>query len=537
VNGTGPRATVVVLASALLLSGLAALAVHNLGYTGMWWDEAAQFWISQGLSNYSPPFSQPGGVRDVARMNARENLDPGGFSILLHLWTACGRGIAWLRALPFGFFVLAALALGLLGWRLTRSVVFGVAASAVPLLYPTALYFALEIRAYSMEMAGLVLGVFALVLVHEHPSVTRASLLGLTCAAFVSSRYSFILVTLALAVALGQGRERGAPRASGPRLLLAAILPVLVTAVSVWWFMLRLQAWPAMKGGPLGIISPPYTRTAVLHPGANALGTVRRNLLSPEALPITVCLLVVVLIRRHVYGGLTESVNHAELGRSRRTYAMLYTFILGLQTVSAAASALGMYPWDITARWSAYLVMLSAVAAVVLAAEARSLVLARLARTGNGGFLRRHMRLLGSALAVMVVVAASVRSSLHRQLVEGPHRTDVALQLDTLPRALPDHSVFVALYQAPVVRYLCEYGPSAGYPGYPRIFRFETKAESQAQEPIAAGAEGISFIVSSLPIADVQARFPGLTLQTFGPAGSLLLAVSTPPGPSKLPPT
>jgi hypothetical protein len=95
---------------------------------------------------------------------------------------------------------------------------------------------------------------------------------------------------------------------------------------------------------------------------------------------------------------------------------------------------------------------------------------------------------------------------------EGPYRTDVALQLDRLPRVLPEHSVFVAFYEVPMVRYLYEYGPFVARPEYPGAFRFETPAEWRAKVPIAADAEGIAFIVSALPIAEARARFPGFTL-------------------------
>jgi hypothetical protein len=524
----GAHATLVALTSALLLTGVAGLAIHNLGYAGMWWDEAAQFWISQGLSNYSPPFAAAQGVRDVVRMNRLENLDPGGFSVLLHAWTALGRGLAWLRTLPFLFFVLAAAAAGLLGWRLTRSTLFALAAVAAPMLYPAVLYFALEVRAYSMEMAGLALGVLALLFAWERPSVASALLLGLTCAVFLSSRYSFALVTLALAGAYWQGCARKAPRAVRARRLLALLLPGLAVALGVWWVTLSRQLLPGMTSGPLGIASPEYTRAAVLGRGAHELVLLRRNVLSPEALPITACVLVALLLRRRAYawlkGGLDDFV---ELERSQGAYTMLYTFIVGLQAISAVASALGAYPWDITTRWSAYLVMLSAVAAIVLAAEARALALAALRLRQETGSVERRVRLLGGSLAVVLVVAASVHSLLHRQSVEGPHRTNVALQLDLLPRALPPHSVFVAFYEVPMVRYLFEYGPYAGRPEYPATFRLETPAQWRAKAPVAARAEGIAFIVSALPVGEAQARFPGVTLRPFGPAGTRLLAVST----------
>ncbi len=529
-RGTRARAAALVLASALLLSSVVVLAIHNLGYAGMWWDEAAQFWISQGLSNYSPPFAESKSVRDVLRMNRLENLDPGGFSVLLHAWTALGRGLAWLRSLPLAFFALGVGALGLLGWRLTRSALFALAASAVPSLYPAVLYFGLEIRAYSMEMAGLAIGVFALVVVQERPSLARASLLGLACAAFLTSRYSFILVTLALAAALWQGCAPRASRSTRTWCMFAFLLPAFAAGLGIWWVTLGHQLVPGMKSGPLGVASPAYTRAAVLGPGTGQLALVGRNLLSPEAMPITACVLIAVLLRRRAYASLMGTPNDAELKRSRSLFTMLYTFIVGLQAISAGASALGMYPWDITTRWSAYLVMLSAVAVVVLTAETRSLVLARLARRGDAGVLGRYMQGLAGGLALLVVIAASGHSMLHRQSVEGPHRTNVALQLDQLSRLLPAHSVFVAFYEVPMVRYLYEYGPYAGRPEYPRIFRFETTAEWHAKVPIAARAEGIAFIVSALPIAEAQARFPGFTLRPCGPDGTRLLAVSTPAG-------
>ena len=260
-------------------------------------------------------------------------------------------------------------------------------------------------------------------------------------------------------------------------------------------------------------------------------------MLSPEALPITVCVLVAFLLRRRAYASLKGGLNDdVELERSRGAYTMLYTFIVGLQAISAVASALGMYPWDITTRWSAYLVMLSAVAAIVLAAEARSLALASLRRRQEPGSLERRVRLLGGSLAVLLVIAASAHSLLHRQSVEGPYRTNVASQLDRLPRALPPHSVFVAFYEVPMVRYLFEYGPYAGRPGYPATFRLETPAEWRAKVPIAARAEGIAFIVSALPMVEARARFPGVVLRPFGPAGTRLLAVSTPADTARRPP-
>jgi uncharacterized membrane protein YiaA len=528
-NGAAAWAALVCLTAGLLLAAFFLLAIHNLDYPGMWWDEATQFWVSQGISRYSPSFCRSGGVRDVVRMNCLENLDPGGFSILLHAWTKCGCGLVWLRTLPLVFFIVGALALGLLGWRLTRSVLFALGACAVPSLYPAALYFGLEIRAYSMEMAGVTVGALALAYAQERPRPARAFLLGLTCAAFLTSRYSFIFVALVLGAALVSLCARDAHRRSAASCVVAFLVPVGLIAVPVWWVTLRYQLWNEMRGGPLGITSPGYTRTAILGHGVNALELIGRNLFTPAALPITACIFAAVFVRRRVYARLARDSHDPELGDLRSRCTMLTALIVGVQAASIMASALGLYPWDIASRWSAYLVMLSALAMVVLAAEASSLVRAWLPAGPDAGFLLRHRKLLGAGVAALVVIAGSRRAMVHRQTVEALHRTNVALQLDRLPWAsLHEHKVFVAYYEVPMVRYLYEYGPYRGRSEYPRVFRFETGPEWQSKAPIAVRAESIAFFVSAVPLAEAQARFPGATLRPFGPPGSRLLAVSMP---------
>jgi hypothetical protein len=350
------------LTGALVLSYLVVLAVNNLGYTGMWWDETAQFWVSQGLGNYSPPFAKPRSVRDVVRMNRAENLDPGGFSLLLHFWSAYGKGLKCLRGLSFAFFLLGAASLGLLGWRLTRSAPF------------------------------------------------------------------------ALAVALP---------------------------------------------------------------------------------------------RRRVYARLQGSPQAAELNRLRSVFASLCAVILGTQVLSIFASLLGAYPWDIASRWSAYLLMVSALSVIVLGAEVVAVL--RVVLSGRAGVRSSEglARRAGGAVALLVVAAGSLHAISYRQTVEGSHGTNVARQVDRLPLAsLSDRSVFVAFYEVPVVRYLYEYGPYSGRSEYPGKYRFERRSEWRDNAPIDARGEGIAFVVSNLPFAKARARFPGSTLRVVGPEGSRLLAVA-----------
>ncbi len=516
------------IAAVLLASGVAALGVHNLRYPGMWWDESAQFWVSQGLSNYSPPFAAPRGWRDVIRSNRYENLDPGGFSLLLHFWTVAGRGLGWLRAFSLAFYVLGTAALGVLGWRLTRSAVFALAAAAAPSLYPAALYFGFEIRAYGMEMAGVAAGALALAWALEKPSPARALLLGLTCAAFVGSRYSFAMVAAALAGAYAVAvLRRGVGAASARRQLVALLLPVCAAAAMAWWVTLRHQLWPDMTAGPLGLSSPAYTRASVLGHGADDIALLWRNLFSLPALPLTACAVHVAFFRRWAYGRLPSMPDAAASGPSRAVFASLHAAILGTQALSAAASLLGLYPWDIASRWSAYLVMLSALAAVLVGAELVALGRGALARSLNGGGPRRLARRIGAAAALLVVAAGWCHAREYRYAVAGPRRTNLAPQIEALPAAsLRDSSVLVAFYQVPALRYLYEFGPYAGRGEYPRIFRFETESEWRRQAPFAAAADGIAFVVSAWTIDEARARVPGVRLSPVGPAAGGLLAVA-----------
>jgi hypothetical protein len=522
---TGPCARAVARAAgvALLLAAGAALAAHNLGDVSMWWDEAAQFWVSQGLSNYSSPFTPRSGLVDVARRNCWENLDPGGFSLLLHVWTVAGRGLEWLRALPFAFFLVGAAALGVLGWRLTGSAAFALAAAALPALFSVALHFAFEIRAYSMEMAGIAAGALALAAALERPSTQRSAALGLVLAGFLSSRYSYALFSVAALTGFAAGLRGRAGARERASHLAAVLLPVLLAAGLGWWVTLRHQVWPEMRGGVAGVQAPVYTLHAVLGRSGHDAALVRRNLLSPAALPLTACILFVMLVRPRAYAAVDGLRTPVERMQMRSLFTALYVSILGTLALSAVASLLGAYPWDIASRWSAYLVMVSALAVVVVAAECVALVRAASPGRAGAGTLARR---LGVALALLATVAGATRAATYRYDAPRGRRSIVAAQVAALPlSAAPAHGVLVGFYEAPVLRYLYEYGPLVGRAEYPRVYRFESGPEWARRTWTDLPGEGIAFVISGQAPADARARFLGGTLRALGPDGDPPYAV------------
>jgi hypothetical protein len=516
------------LFGAILLSSLMLFARNNLEYTGMWWDEAAQFWVSQGLSNYAQPFAAPRSVRDVIRMNNSENLDPGGFSLLLHFWTKAGKGLKWLRSLPFLFFLLGSASLGLLGWRLSRSVAFALTACVAPLLYPGAIYFGFEIRAYSMEMAGIAFGTLMLLHALENSSFARLSLLGMTCAGFLSSRYSYIFFIAALCCAWWYApTQRQDDLRTRARQVLLVLLPVLAAGIAIVYVTLHHQLWPEMRGARLGIAAPIYTRAFVLGASADVISVLYRNFLSLPALPITAALIAFLFLRRPLYTSLARHGVGTELDRVRDRFEALYVLILAIQAISIIVSLLGYYPWDISSRWSAYLLMVSVLSAIILSGEITVVVRHLISLRTDKGVIERRAIQVGVLILLLIVAFGFHRSVLYRQAVQSRYRANVALQLSELPLASPgDRSVFVAFYEIPVLRYLYEYGPYAGREEYPRLFRFETDKEWRNRLPIDADREGIEFIVSDLPLDEVSARFPGHTLRRTRSEGSRLIAVS-----------
>src|SRR5579871_5397376 len=156
---TGVRRAFMVLlfgaAGAGTLLALVLFALHSLDNIGVWFDEAVQFWMSRGADPFGAPFTRPGRLIDAVHLNGRDNLDPGGFTLLLHWWLHGGTDPVWLRILPFIFFVLGAATLALIGWQRFRSLPFALFCAVVPVPYPMLLYFATELRAYSMEFAGI----------------------------------------------------------------------------------------------------------------------------------------------------------------------------------------------------------------------------------------------------------------------------------------------------------------------------------------------------------------------------------------------
>lgn len=160
----------------------------------LWFDEAGQFWISKGLNHDSDPLSPIGSIADVIRNNRDYNLDPGGFSVILHGWSCISNNYMWLRTLPFIFFILTILCWICLSYRWTRNLKVSILLGFVPILIPMLFNEAFELRAYSMEVLGCLVGCIAIDSLQRKITYSKLLLWSFFLSLFMTSRYSFIIV-------------------------------------------------------------------------------------------------------------------------------------------------------------------------------------------------------------------------------------------------------------------------------------------------------------------------------------------------------
>lgn len=160
----------------------------------LWFDEAGQFWISKGLNHDSLPLSLEGNIIDVIKNNQHYNLDPGGFSIILHFWSKVSNHYIWLRTLPFLFFFGTIIGFIYLIYQWTKNRFIALLLGFIPLIIPMLYKEALELRAYSMEVLGCVMCCIAINNLQNKITSKRLLCWSIIISVFLTSRYSFIIV-------------------------------------------------------------------------------------------------------------------------------------------------------------------------------------------------------------------------------------------------------------------------------------------------------------------------------------------------------
>jgi hypothetical protein len=166
----------------------------NLFTPYLWFDEAGQFWISKGLNPDSDPWAHVNGLKEVIENNKYYNLDPGGFSIVLHGWTYISNHHVWLRLLPFLFFIGMVLSFIYLSYMWLKDIHVALLIGFIPIFIPSVFSMGFEVRAYSMESLGTVICIVALERLKHKLTHKHLFLWSCIFSFFMTSRYSEIVV-------------------------------------------------------------------------------------------------------------------------------------------------------------------------------------------------------------------------------------------------------------------------------------------------------------------------------------------------------
>jgi hypothetical protein len=434
-------------------SALGVFASWHLPRTAFWYDESMQFWMSLGLDGFGPPHSPPGSFRDVIRNNAIANLDPGGFTIIAWLWLKVATGEIWQRVLPFIFFLLGMAAFAWLGWKRRRSFLFAIFSSLIPACDPLILDYATEVRAYSMEFAGIAVGCVLLDELRLRRDVLSSLFTGVVFALFLWSRYSFALFSAAAFFALATitHADTSISRRQGAIRLAAFAVPIAIAALAIFLIAFLPQYKIRMtpdQGAYLQYFAP---STAAGQSWDSLLTMLALNLLGPYSVALTLSAVLggVWLARRRKWSAMGKiSLDDAIVD------------LLSLAAITISALVWRWHPWDMAQKWSLWLHALSAVAVVRLISWVLSW-----AASPRASALENDARL--TAVVTLGILALDLHLAMHRR-----SGNNLVPALTFLERAAPTPgSIAVDTHWYPTLRYFYEYGSFAGSTVYPSAFR------------------------------------------------------------------
>lgn len=227
------------------------------------YDQAGQFFISQGLNHYSKPFSEPGKLWDVVLNNRDYNKDPGGFSLLLYLWEKGGTGYQYLHLLPFLIFMAFCIILALIVYSQSNSRFIAFATFCLPFFLPVFTNRVAEIRAYGMEMLGVVLTILLIMRYKERLSVGRLLILSTTQSVFCTSRYGFIVVSAALSLRILYLLYRQTRISEFLKRTFVYSLPLIATVATIYLMSMRYQTgvsyYPYIFSTPSLLVKSPLS--------------------------------------------------------------------------------------------------------------------------------------------------------------------------------------------------------------------------------------------------------------------------------------
>jgi uncharacterized membrane protein len=335
-----------------------------------WWDDAGQYWMSQGQAHGSAFLTAPGNLwTGVEAGRQGSNLDPIGFTILLRGWIEVfGTSATALRSLPFLFFVLSMVVGLVIGRKVFRlPLTLSLAIPVLVLFSSIPLYYATELRAYSIELFSVIaIAGLTLSFLKNRSQLIFAILMTVGLLSIVFTRYSVIIA------------------------IAASCTTILVASISKrgdgWW---RIRILTVVFGGLAllfiawnsGIISDAdqpaptyYTGNMDLQNSWNidflktvmALNFVREVNIFTGAFIFVGVLALAVLALRRVGGTRFKDEAFRTTVNSNDLWLNSLVFVVSYEVFAAILSALGLTPWWSAGRWSIGLYGIAMISAFAL---------------------------------------------------------------------------------------------------------------------------------------------------------------------------
>lgn len=427
---------VIVIISFLLIG---FIIYQYLSYPWLWYDEAGQFWISKGLNHYSSPYETPQGLLQVIDNNRYYNLDPGGFSILLHFWLLISNKVFFVRLFPLFFFICFTYFVYRYVYELTNRKFYAFLCSVFFCIWDVSANLIVEVRAYSMEMCGIALTLWLLNR-NRKLSTIRVLLLSIVLSFFCTSRYDFIIFSFGISLYVSfliftqKNRIRN---------LIIYYSPLLITVYCIYQLMTIYQNSTAEM-----LYYIPYLNKII-----TSCGFLYNELF--QLFILNGLLVLFNIINKHKISDL-------------QILSILIPFIVCI------LSFIGKYPWD-TKRTISIVILI---------------ILNFMVELGKIRYLHTYVCLLFSFFMMNFI-------GVNPMYVKGKEGYRYYAFLDIIQKK-SNYKIFVDRYFNPSVRYLYEYGNlNKEKIGYADKFHFQTglkhnlkfgqKHKVKVQEPIVDG--------------------------------------------------
>ena len=370
----------------------------------LWYDEAGQFWISQGLNHYSDPYSPVGSICDVLRNNRGYNMDPGGFSVVLYYWQRVSTHWLFLRMLPTLFFICFTYCIYRIISKETGDRYYALLTATLFYILPIFTNRIVELRGYSMELFGTALCLLLLINLKKQQTYRNILILSFVEVVFCTTRYSFVIVAFCISLRVIFLLFKQNPICSFANKIVIYSLPLILICALIYWEMMRFQSSEGAVITYAGYISSDI-----------------RLLFSPMS--IIFYLLLILLLKSYIK---FHNVNEVIL---------LSSLVCG---VFFFLSIIGLYPWDMHRTISAFFLMTLSIIMFII----------EIIKNSNN---IKVVSLCG--ITVFFVLFLAFFDRIHKK------ETDTLIyEFDRFVDENEFKRMFVQVHMTPVIRYQYEYG-------------------------------------------------------------------------------